>query len=595
MTSPQWPTASSLRPLGSGDALERKRLLKALSAELLEGKAPLVEQTDAPKHLPPVLAALSPLFGHAKEKVRELALSLFVRLSGHAQLAGFDFLPYLPPVAKALAAAYSQGAPPSPYREPAEEIRLLLLRLCCGLLGHASLPEDGARPAEEGSTSELTQEYLSLAGSCLRALPDPFPEAKREACLLLSRLFKKGPAALRMKGGELCGALAANVQHQHSKTRQMTVKALAMVATAAGGPDDPKKLMGDTVLPALQKLSFDPIPTVRRALVAAASRFLALSLLPPTPDEPTPSPFSPFSPPLLSLVLSCVGDETGEVAACAKAAVGCLASLPRPSSPPPPPGSPAPEAALVTRFLPDLLPPLLADASHWTLSQRSQALSTLTTAVSLSVPGASSPLPDHADVLLTCLAGAATDDEEAVASAARGCARALAAKLSLCPAPAPASPPLFAALLPRIDGSLSGFGTPEKLAANLTLLACFLREYGPAALLPAAAPIAEAAASGPILESGDRDVYAALLDVLSSYCGAFSSLPAAVGGSAAPLARAAVFLLGADVNFDLREDAEELVDDIARLAGASRYAEPCRSPPRAKERSHERAGGQLGI
>ena len=73
--------------------------------------------------------------------------------------------------------------------------------------------------------------------SLKRALTDNFPEVKRECCLLIAKISKHnaGAKALRAHGQGLIKPLLANLGHQHSKTRQMTVKAIGIVLAADGG------------------------------------------------------------------------------------------------------------------------------------------------------------------------------------------------------------------------------------------------------------------------------------------------------------------------------------------------------------------------
>jgi len=103
-----------------------------------------------------------------------------------------------------------QSAQPKPFEETAEEIRLLLLKLMTSLIVKAP------------STTAFESCMIPLK----RALTDNFPEVKRECCLLIAKLAKDedGGKVLRGHGEGLIKGLLGNLNHQHSKTRQMTVK-----------------------------------------------------------------------------------------------------------------------------------------------------------------------------------------------------------------------------------------------------------------------------------------------------------------------------------------------------------------------------------
>lgn len=68
--------------------------------------------------------------------------------------------------------------------QPAEEIRLLLVKLVVALVVHPSV--------------QSSDSFSSICEGLARALSDNFPEVKRECCLLIAKLSKKGAKAIRM-------------------------------------------------------------------------------------------------------------------------------------------------------------------------------------------------------------------------------------------------------------------------------------------------------------------------------------------------------------------------------------------------------------
>ena len=117
---------------------------------------------------------------------------------------------------------------PKPFQEEAEEIRLLLVKLVTALAVKT--------PREET--------FDSCMISLKRALSDNFPEVKRECCLFIAKVSKDdaGARALRAHGEVLVRNLLSNLGHQHSKTRQMTVKAIGIVLAADGGMEGVEKV-----------------------------------------------------------------------------------------------------------------------------------------------------------------------------------------------------------------------------------------------------------------------------------------------------------------------------------------------------------------
>jgi len=115
-----------------------------------------------------------------------------------------------------------------------------------------------------------------------------------------------------------------------------------------------------------------------------------------------------------------------------------------------------------------------------------------------------------------------------------------------------------------MDGSMSGFNTAEKLAAHMRVMAAFIRTASADVIVGGGdAGIAECLASSGIVDCGDRDVYEALHATLCAFIDATDA--AVIAKSAAPILLCVVYLIGADINFDLREEGVELLGRIGAL------------------------------
>ena len=162
---------------------------------------------------------------------------------------------------------------------------------------------------------------------------------------------------------------------------------------------------------------------------------------------------------------------------------------------------------------------------------------------------------DDLEILLSCLASSVRDDEEPIKEGAEAVAKSLGEKLQ-------GNSAAIDVLLPRIDGSVSGMNTAEKLTGSLVVLASVLEGGGGEVVKSEADKIARALASNSILESGEREVLEALLLT----CQVFVDKTGGEMGDCAleDLLHCFVFLIGADANYDLREDTEELLKTLSR-------------------------------
>ncbi|CAM9230591.1 unnamed protein product, partial [Laminaria digitata] len=142
------------------------------------------------------------------EKCREMSGGLLMEFVS----ASDDVPPDTAALARQLFSMVEARVGAVPLVEPAEEVRALLLRLCCAVLGRGSA---------ETFCCEIAGEACGVLSA---ALTDPFPETKRECCSLLLRLASVCPGALRSRLGKVLRPLIVNLGHQHSKTRQMTLQ-----------------------------------------------------------------------------------------------------------------------------------------------------------------------------------------------------------------------------------------------------------------------------------------------------------------------------------------------------------------------------------
>ena len=103
----------------------------------------------------------------------------------------------------------------TPFPEPTEELRLQVIELL-----HKILLFPAVNTSMEISTIEMILQSLT------RALVDPFPAAKRACGELVVLLAEKWPQCICSSFKKLLYSLHGNAQHQHSKTRVITLRAI---------------------------------------------------------------------------------------------------------------------------------------------------------------------------------------------------------------------------------------------------------------------------------------------------------------------------------------------------------------------------------
>jgi hypothetical protein len=106
----------------------------------------------------------------------------------------------------------------NPFPEPAEELRLMVLGLCCDVLKHPTLKPLLTDP-----------QFLNPVLAALpRVLTDSFPMVKAKAAQLTGHLAAVSPYCTRLHAKALLKALTVNTLHQQSKVRQPTFKVLCV-------------------------------------------------------------------------------------------------------------------------------------------------------------------------------------------------------------------------------------------------------------------------------------------------------------------------------------------------------------------------------
>ncbi|GMH75568.1 hypothetical protein TL16_g06806 [Triparma laevis f. inornata] len=572
----------------SSDLIQKKRALINLTKLIFTSSSadsqPSISESTFPSYFTSSLfPALLKTCTDDKEKIRELSLNLLLKIVGCKEMEGFDFSETLKVFSDDVFKRGFASASPKPFTEPAEEIRLLLLKTTTLLLNHPSI-----QPAQ-------TSVFSTIISGVIRACGDNFPEVKRECCLCLAKMSKKGASVIKMHAESLVKQLNANLGHQHSKTRQMTVKAIGIVLSADGGvTTNSEKLMIETVLPSLKKTGFDKIPSVRKALITCLVKTLTVALshfdfndttsndddkiiidgeatLRETGEETATTNksnvYAPFVPQLLSFLLGLCCDEVEDVKKVAIEELRKLAEERKEESIFKFQGGEGDgdiTSKFVTFYFEKILMILVTDASHWTSGQREKALSTLTTLIDLTAP-ANPELYSNLEIVISSLAAAINDDEQEVSHNTSVCAKQLGAKLG-------SNPAAIKILLPRLDGSQSGMNTPEKLVGSLLILSSILVGSDDECVVNTATDISAALSAGAILESGDRDVLEALLETFENFVDKIGPKWSAIADSkilTLNLLHTSIFLIGADVNYDLRDGTNDILKKIADFCNFS--------------------------
>jgi hypothetical protein len=188
--------------------------------------------------------------------------------------------------------------------ENAEEIRLILVRIMGKIMANV---QKESIALNNNITELITAFCLTLSK---RALPDPYPDLKRESCLLLRSLALTFPNVIRenveevlfpilgpsfssndnVKEGEPSisnnASLVALLRHRHAKTRRLAIESVVDIVSCLplnlGNEEDKANTLQRTltthVIPNFEAVSHDTSMAVRAALTQSISTILTLLL-----------------------------------------------------------------------------------------------------------------------------------------------------------------------------------------------------------------------------------------------------------------------------------------------------------------------------
>lgn len=212
------------------------------------------------------------------EKCREYSLKILKSYFGLLLKKN----PVAPDVLQSLLQALYARVNDNPFPEVAEELRLLALELLV-IVFHRIKPllKDSAPQSDEAQESAslfpLFREDLErLVVAIAKALGDNFPAVKRAAAelVVLMCASKAMRVILRSHSKTLVRALIANINHQHSKTRSVTLQAIVSLLLVLQSQDSFVSLWKESVYPALQRLLSDRTPSVRKDMADELARLL---------------------------------------------------------------------------------------------------------------------------------------------------------------------------------------------------------------------------------------------------------------------------------------------------------------------------------
>jgi len=478
------------------------------------------------------------LFTDETEKCRELSLNLAILF---VNKCSFDFSPFV----DLFVPIFKVRLHTTPFEESSEEIRLLLVNLLLALLTHDTV-------------LKVPDSVTSTIAICLT---DSFPEVKRQCCLVVVKLCKKAPVSVQMSSEKLLKALVMNTTHQHSKTRQMSIKAIGF-ALVAGAPDNFEQLMLDVVLPCFKKVSFDRVASVRKALITGGVGKLATVGL--EKGGEIKNSFAVFVPAFLSFLLLGVSDGTPDVVEAAVGELDRLALLPQDQEAVGGENGVGynPVNQLFQSHFAEVLNPLLEESNHWTAQQRHRSLESLESLINYSK--GSNIERAHVDDIIKSLSYSIRDDEKAVRKVASLCAVVLGAVVDL--------ETCLDIILARLDGSMSGMNTPEKVTGSLLILSSVMKGAKQSCLAEHGEKVAYRLASAHILETESQVVLDALFETCESMITGLGDSGLAGDNNSQTrefVLRCLIQLLGVEQNNFLYSPALELLASVAKLSSCA--------------------------
>ena len=223
------------------------------------------------------------------EKCRELSTTLFTHFITNVLTEDSD-QPAIVALFTSIVPILKERVGTIPFTEPTEEIRLVLIDLFNIFLQHPAVIK----------SSELQEQGPDLLAVYARSLQDQFPDVKRSSSVGVQILSRVAPSRLHTNMERCIVSLIANLGHQHSKVRCMSLDAMA--ALLPTGAEGLERLMQEKVLTAFRSVSADRSGTVRKSVVTTAAA-LCTSL----------PMASRFHAELLPLVLGGIADEADDV------------------------------------------------------------------------------------------------------------------------------------------------------------------------------------------------------------------------------------------------------------------------------------------
>ena len=177
-----------------------------------------------------------------------------------------------------------------PFAEPTEEIRLCLMELLTTMLTHPAI----------ATSPKINEQGPDLLAIYARASQDAFPDVKKACAKGVKILSQVAPLNLHSNMGKCVVSLIANLSHQHSRVRCLTLDALATLLPTGG--ERLESLMNEKVLTAFRSVSADHSGVVRKMVVTTAAKLCT--------DLPMAHRFHAD---LLPLILGGIADEADDV------------------------------------------------------------------------------------------------------------------------------------------------------------------------------------------------------------------------------------------------------------------------------------------
>eukprot|EP00049_Salpingoeca_infusionum_P015144 m.290894 g.290894 ORF g.290894 m.290894 type:complete len:854 (+) comp15821_c0_seq2:292-2853(+) len=224
----------------------RRRALKSIKTQTIEQGFASWDHLAAEAVLNYLLKPLVRCYSDSSESCRETAVELLSDLL-KVKPAMDTVLPYLIPI-------YVARLGQKTLTEPTEEIRLALMTQLEQVIV-MSRDDNGIY------IDELVQIFT-------RTIVDPFPEVMRLGCRCTALTAKAVPQRFHMASESLVAPLLTALNHQHSKVRNVSIRAIG--ATVQHGQSE----LLDKFRGPLSRRTMDHNPTVRKSLYTIAGRWL---------------------------------------------------------------------------------------------------------------------------------------------------------------------------------------------------------------------------------------------------------------------------------------------------------------------------------